>query len=56
MSVTNAVVSVMSTRLVDASGCGSIRTLVYSVLHLLEEVVDVEEVVLGPQIGQVGHG
>jgi hypothetical protein len=52
-AVVHATVNVMSTGLGDASGRYILVTLVDSVLHLLKELVDVEQIVLGSDIG---HG
>lgn len=42
----------MRTRLLDSRSRGSIGALIYSGLHLLEELVDVHQVVLCSQVGQ----
>jgi hypothetical protein len=42
----------MRTRLLDASCCGSIGALIHSGLHLLQELIDVHQVILGSQVWQ----
>jgi hypothetical protein len=63
MAVCLGRVGVMGSGLLDTSSCGRVGALVDGGLHLLEELVDVEEVGLGPQIGHrresilmLGHG
>jgi hypothetical protein len=53
-AVVHATVNVMSTGLGDASSCYILVALVDGVLHLLEELVDVEQVVLGSDVGHRG--
>jgi hypothetical protein len=45
-------VGVVRTRLLDASCCRRIGAFIHSGLHLLQELVDVHQVILGPQVGQ----
>lgn len=42
----------MSTRLLNASSCSRVGALIHSGLHLLQELVDVHQVILGPQVWQ----
>ena len=43
----DSLMSVMSTWLLNTGGSSSIRALVYGRLHLLEELINVHEIVLG---------
>lgn len=51
MSEVHGLVCVVASGLVDAGGSGGAGALVDGGLHLVEEVVDVEEVALGLQVG-----
>jgi len=44
-------VGVVRTRLLDTSCCCCVGTLIHSRLHLLQELVDVHQVILGSQVG-----
>lgn len=51
LSEVDGLVSVVCTWLLDTSCSCGVRTLVDSRLHLFEELIDVHQIILGPQVG-----
>lgn len=49
-AIVHATMHVMRAGLGNASSCHILITFVDSVLHLLEELIDVDQIVLGPNI------
>lgn len=56
MAVGLSSVGVVRTGLLNTSGCGRVGALIDGGLHLLQELVDVQEVVLGSQVGHWWEG
>lgn len=51
-AIPGASVDVVGTSLLNTSGCSVVGVLIHGTLKLLQELVNVQEIAFGPQVGK----